>query len=83
MSRERNIKIRVGMRVFLECNKGEKFSAKQICDFLNSVIRSRQWVITPKMIGKLFLIDRCGCTSLLYPVKCEETNKGHRVYYVE
>ncbi len=83
MSREKNITIRVGMRVFLECNKGKKYTAKEICDFLNRVINSRQWLITPKGIGKLFNIDRCAISTLLYPVKCEETNKGHRVYWIE
>ncbi|MDO5841735.1 MAG: hypothetical protein Q4Q24_00505 [Methanobrevibacter ruminantium] len=50
---------------------------------MNRVINSRQWIITPKGIGKLFNMDRCGTSTLLYPVKCEETNKGHRVYWIE
>ena len=83
MSREKNIKIRVGMRVFLECNKGKKYTGKEICDFLNRVIAPRKWVITPKGIGKLFNNDQTAISGLLYPVKCEPTNAGHRVYWVE
>ena len=83
MTREKNMKIRVGMRVFLECNPGKKYTAKEICDFMNRVIQSRQWIITPKAIGKLFNTDRCAISGLLYPVHCEETNKGYRVYWVE
>lgn len=79
---ERNIKTRVGMRVFLECNRGKKYTAKNICDFLNKTIPSRI-SITPKSIGKLFAIDKKSITSLLYPVQCEKTNKGHRLYWIE
>lgn len=83
MSREKNIKIRVGMRVFLECNKGKKYTGKEICDFLNPVLNSKQWSVTPKTIGKLFANDKTRIGTLLFPVKCEQTNKGHRLYWIE
>ncbi|WP_406533390.1 hypothetical protein [Methanobrevibacter sp.] len=83
MTREKNMKIRVGMRVFLECNKGKKYTGKEICDFLNKVIDSKQWIITPKLVGKLFNTDRSNLSAILYPVHCEKTYKGHRVYWVE
>ena len=83
MSREKNLKIRVGMRVFLECNKGKKYTGKEICDFLNRVINSKKWEVTPKGVGKLFNNDKSAISGLLFPVKCELTGAGHRVYWVE
>lgn len=77
------MKIRVGMRVFLECNKGKKYTGKEICYFLNKVINSKKWTITPKSIGKLFNNDKCAISSLLYPVKCEVTTGGYRIYWME
>lgn len=83
MKREKNLKIRVGMRIFLECNRGQKYTAKEISNFLNSVLKSKKWMITSNIIAQLYKGDQGNNSALLYPVRYEVTNRGHRVYWVD
>lgn len=75
------MKIRTGVRVFLECNRGKKYYAKDICHFLNTRLLNKTKVTT-NQIGMYIKADKSNNSALLYPIKKEKTNRGY-VYWID
>ena len=81
MSNENNIKIRTGTRVFLECNKGKKFFAHEICAFLNQVVVTKG-NCNPRQLSRFVSTAQSVKSNILHPVQREDTPNGY-VYWIE
>ena len=65
---ELNIRIRCGVRVFLECHKGEYFTGKEIAFFLQDKLGMNKSTITANQISRLVKMDRTNINGILHVV---------------
>lgn len=76
-------KVRTLIKAFLVCNKGKRFTAKEICEFINGGgFALNQSHVHPKTVAYHVNSARYNVGSMLYDVCCEKVHNLN-YYWVE
>lgn len=71
---EANIRIRCGVRIFLECNKGKYYTGKQLAQFLQDKLGMNGAAVDAGQIARLVTIDKSNMNGVLNPVDVQMEN---------
>ena len=80
VSKVMDTKIRTLIKAFLVMNRGRKYTAKQICEFINNgEFHLNKGSANPKQVSHMIRHDQYALSNMLYNVQVEK--KGNLSYY--
>lgn len=78
---ESHVRVRCGVRIFLECNRGKYYSGIELSKFLNGKLGMRGGAVSAVQIARLVSMDKTNMNGVLYPVdvKIEDNRQKYAI----